>query len=94
MDLCISYNITDPREFVEVYVAFTINHLNGAEPTLSALDDFERKELVNYKKKSAELAKSANTQRNLNDFEDFDDDGIDDDVMGAYICTTPKVSRQ
>lgn len=92
MDLCISYNVSSAREFVEIYVAFSINHLDGAEPTLSALDDLERKELANYKKKAHE-AKSINTHQNLDGFGDYDDDGDDDEVMGAYICTTPKVSN-
>lgn len=87
LDLSITHNI-DPREFVEIFVAFSVNHLNGAEPTLSSLDDFERKELANYKNKPNETSKL----QNFNDFDEIGDDDDDtDDVMEAYICTTPNV---
>lgn len=87
VDLCITYSV-DPREFVEIFVAFCINHLNGADPTDSTLDDFERKELANHKAKNNKTTTSARIQQT--NYE-IDSDEEDDDVMGAYICTTPKV---
>lgn len=74
-----------------------MNHLNGAEPTLDTLNEFERKELHNCKNKGKDVSRTNITQhRNLNDFEQFDCDDIDDadadDLMDAYICNTPKVS--
>lgn len=85
--MCITYSI-DPREFVEIFVAFSINHLNGAEATDSTLDDFERKELANQK---AKTNTNVRTQHKTMEFDEIDSDEEDDDVMGAYICTTPKV---
>lgn len=86
--MCISYSI-DPRDFVEIYLAYMLNHMNGADPTESILDEFERKELANYKKANSNIN---NLQRNINDYDDNVSDDDDDDVMGAYICTTPKVT--
>lgn len=86
--MCISYGI-DPREFVEIYVAYILNHMNGAEPTESIMDEFERKELANHKKASRNISK---LQRSINEYDDNVSDDDDNDVMGAYIgCTTPKV---
>lgn len=91
--LCISYGI-DQREFGENFFAYCANNLNGAEPTESTIDDFERKELINNKAKSKSNA-GAKVQRSINDFEydEIGSDGEDNDVMGAYICTTPKVNE-
>lgn len=51
MDLCATYNITDPVEFVEQWMAFSVSNLNGADPTLDRLSEMERKELVGLQKK-------------------------------------------
>lgn len=73
---------------MEIFVAFSINHLNGAEATDSTLDDFERKELANYKAKT-----NVRTQKKSMEFDGIGSDEEDDDVMGNYICTTPKVRQ-
>lgn len=65
-----------------------LNHMNGADPTDSILDEFERKELANYKKSSKN---NAQLQRSINNYDDCVSDDDDNDVMGAYIPTTPKV---
>lgn len=90
LDLCNTYDIVDPKEFVEIYVAFSVNHLNGGEPSLSTLSDFERKELSSNKSKAKEPV--AKKHVNLDDF-DNGNDIEDDDVMDAYICKTPKVCQ-
>lgn len=46
LDLCTTHNITDPCEFVEQWLAFSVSHLGGAEPTLDNLAELERKELA------------------------------------------------
>lgn len=46
MDLCTTYHITDPEDFVEQWMAFSASHLNSEEPTLTNLNDLERKELA------------------------------------------------
>lgn len=71
-------------------VAFSINQ--GVELTESILDDFERKELANNK--SNKIKTESKIQRNIDlEFDENDSDGDGDDVMGAYICTTPKVRK-
>lgn len=96
LELCIDYDVSDPKEFVENYVAFSVNHLNGAEPTNDSLADFERKELANHKSK-AKVPSNRNQPQHrnqINDCEQYDDVGMDDegdDLMDAYICNTPKV---
>lgn len=73
-------------------MAFAINHMNGTELPESILDDFERKELANNK--SNKIKNDSKIQRNIDlDFDENDSDCDGDDVMGAYICTTPKVRK-
>lgn len=89
VDLCITYSI-EPQEFVEELFAFTVNTSTGMECTESALDDFERKELMNYKSGRKNIA--SKTHQNVNfHYDNIESDGENDEVMDAYICTTPKV---
>lgn len=83
-----AYNFDDAREFVEAYVAFSVNHLNGADPSLQTLADFERKDLNSTKSKPKEHAIKARVSISLLD---QDAEMEDDDVMDSYICRTPKV---
>lgn len=88
VDLCTDYLI-EPQEFVEELFAFTVNTSTGTECTESTLDDFERKELTNYK--SGRKNNASKMQQNVNfHYDDIESDG-ENDVMDAYICTTPKV---
>lgn len=94
MDLCITHNINDEKEFVESYVAFSVSHLNGAEPSIESLSEFERKELIQQKKKPKESNGSRRMDQDTTNFNHFDarefEDG--DELMEAYISKTPKVS--
>lgn len=98
MELCIAYNLSDPKDFVESYVAFSVNNLNGVEPTVNSLNDFERKELATNQINS-KPSKTRSSSNKRNDYDPFDDMGMDidddggDDLMGSYIGATPKVSR-
>lgn len=78
-------------------MAYWVNNLNGADPTLSTLDDFERKELTSHKKENKDTTQINSSSRDLDEFEAYNDsdndDDHDDDVMSAYICTTPKVIK-
>lgn len=76
-----------------MYMAFVLNHLNGAEATESTLDDFERKELASNKLKAASNVSKA--QISINNYDEIGSDE-DDNVMDAYIpnCTTPKVRNE
>lgn len=89
--MCINYSVLDPKDFVENYVAFSVNHLNGVEPTDESLEEFERKELSNHQIK----AKVPSNRNQINEYEHYDDADMDhegDELMDAYICKTPKVS--
>lgn len=88
--LCNEYNITDPVEFVERWMAFSISHLNGADPTLDNLNDLERKEFANFKHANDAKNKSTSNkqQNNTSSYDDFPDD----DIMGSYGFHTPKVN--
>lgn len=73
----------EPQEFAELYVAYSATYCDGAEPTISSLEDFERKELFNYKNKTV--------ASKIDDYPDIEDDD-EDDVMKVYGCNTPTVS--
>lgn len=91
LEFSITYDI-EPRELVEIFIAYCANHINNGEPTLSTLDDFERKEL--QKRTNSSKSTAFQPQRNPIDIDEYggDSDGEDDnDVMSAYIDTTPKV---
>lgn len=90
VDLCITY-LLDPNEFADLFMAFSATHMNGAEPTDSTLDDFERKDLASYKSRTSNS--TARLQRSINEFSEIGSDEEVDDVMGSYICTTPKVRQ-
>ena len=103
VDFCQTYDIDDPVEFVEQWMAFTVSHLHGAEPSLENLNDFERKELIPSKKEKAPTNVLAAAKKRAEDVsavnlkvygqstnEGFNDDG--DNVMDSYIYNTPKVN--
>lgn len=98
VELCITYNLSDAKDFVESYVAFSVNNLNGVEPTVNSLNEFERKELATNQI-NAKPSKTRSSSNKRNDYDPYDDMGMDidddggDDLMGSYIGTTPKVSR-
>ncbi|KAL7744353.1 hypothetical protein ACLKA6_001744 [Drosophila palustris] len=45
IELAIAYYIDDATEFVEQWMAFSLSHLQGDEPTIANLGEFERKVL-------------------------------------------------
>lgn len=92
IDLCIAHS-KDPQEFAEDLFTFTINGSTGIEVTETTLDDFERKGLTNFKSSRHGTKNSVNTTpQNVNfQYDGIDSDDENDEVMDAYICTTPKV---
>lgn len=94
VDLCIAHS-KDPQEFAEDLFTFTVNGPTGIEVTESTVDDFERKGLTNCKSSRHGMENSANkTQQNVNfQYDEIESDGENDEVMDAYICTTPKVNE-
>ncbi|XP_063703755.1 DNA polymerase alpha subunit B [Culicoides brevitarsis] len=89
LELCEEHNISNASEFVENWMAYTINKLNGADPKPSTIEDMVRQEYENTKK----------TQRT----DDTNDETLkiygieskeielDDNIMDSYIePTSPK----
>ena len=74
-------------------MAYSISHLSGAEPTVQFLIEMENKEFVKLPK-SGFITKTISSapSGNLKIYnEDSDDE--ENDLLGAYVCITPKVSR-
>lgn len=91
VDLSLTYSV-DPREFVEIFVAFAVNNAKNSDVTDSTLDDFERKELANQKSAAQKAKNATRAARNMDfEYNEIGSDDEGDEVMGAYICTTPKV---
>lgn len=86
--MCAFYNIKDPAEFVEHWTSFSISYLEGAEPTLEFLDQLENKELRN--KNVTKSKEPVEYRSKLEVHHESDDE--DNEILGAYICITPKVS--
>lgn len=87
----------DPVDFVEQWMAFSVSFKGGAEPTIEFLKEFEAKEFYNKKEdaKSSQAKKqtqSASLKVYNNQHDDEDDDMMVDDLLGNYVCVTPKVS--
>ncbi|KAL5284261.1 POLA2.2 family protein [Megaselia abdita] len=98
LEICISYNIEDASEFVEQWIAYSVSHFNGGEPTIEYLDEFERKDLAGKRDKQLNAKKQLNSTSALNGNaggggSNFQDDE-DDEMLGAYICNTPKQGQQ
>lgn len=91
--MCITHNFDDEREFVETYLAYSVSHLNGAEPTSQSLLDFERRELMSSQRKSDgtdRCRKSGNDGHGLQS-DEMGGEEDEDDIMYAYIDKAPKV---
>lgn len=88
IEVCSVYRLDDPVEFVEKWMAFSISNLGGAEPTLQFISDFENKEFRNRKQASV---KSSTERTQLRVYNQESDDE-ENDLLGAYVCITPKVS--
>ncbi|XP_055386101.1 DNA polymerase alpha subunit B [Condylostylus longicornis] len=64
VEICLTHGLSDPVEFVEQWVAYSISNLNGAEPTIPFLIEFERKELANIKKELKSKPKTVKSELN------------------------------
>lgn len=71
-------------------MAFSISHLDGAEPTLEHMIDFENKEFKNQNHATKKLKRPA--ERPQLKVYNQESDEEDNDMLGAYVCITPKVS--
>lgn len=91
LDLCSEYNIDDPEQFVDKWMAFSINKFAGAEPTVQYLTDFENNELKN-KNPVAKSKRSAVPEKSQIKVYHQDSEDEENDLLGNYVCITPKVS--
>lgn len=88
--MCSFYHLYDPVEFVEKWMAFSISNLSGADPNLPFLNDFENKEFRNQNPATAKQKKPTG-KSNLKVYNQESDEE-ENDLLGAYVCITPKVS--
>lgn len=71
-------------------MSFSINSLGGADPTLQYINDFENKEFKNQCKTNVKpQRKEARSEVKVYNQESEDEEN---DIIGAYVCITPKVS--
>ncbi|EDV91004.1 DNA polymerase alpha subunit B [Drosophila grimshawi] len=63
VELSLSYSIHDATEFVEQWMAFSLSHLHGDDPTPENLGEFERKVLQVRREKGG--AKKSTQQHNI-----------------------------
>ncbi|XP_017091944.2 DNA polymerase alpha subunit B [Drosophila bipectinata] len=106
VDLAITYNVTDATEFVEQWMAFSLSHLHGEDPTTDNLGEFERKVLQLRKDKIASKASAqkvnsyAATETNsLATYGLIEDDPMMEDYMGDSVADssamhTPKSKKE
>lgn len=100
VELCLEYNVQDAGEFVENWMAYTINKLNGADPTTITLADMARQEYDKAKENKRTNARQSNKMETDNGDDMLkvyrieggdDDDDVDDGIMDAYFePTSPK----
>jgi hypothetical protein len=67
--------------------------LGGAEPTVDYLKDMEIKEFQNKRKEEISHSSTNNKQssKNLKVYNEEEDEDMANDLLGNYICITPKV---
>ncbi|KAJ9599819.1 hypothetical protein L9F63_009859, partial [Diploptera punctata] len=95
VEICISNNI-DEEELVEVWMAFSVSHLGGANPTLDTLGQMERKEF-GKKQEPQTVQKSRPQESTLIIYNGKESSSMEsdfaDDILNAYN-TTPKAKNK
>lgn len=96
-ELCLQYNIPDAGEFVENWMAYTINKLNGADPTMSTLGDMARQEYDKAKEnkrnnvKDMQKMEMKTEEDVLKVYGNEGEDDMADEIMDSYFdSTSPK----
>uniref|UniRef100_A0A2A4ITH2 DNA polymerase alpha subunit B N-terminal domain-containing protein n=1 Tax=Heliothis virescens TaxID=7102 RepID=A0A2A4ITH2_HELVI len=94
VSLCEELNI-DAESFIEQWMAFSLNHLNGAAPNLDNLDIFVRKEFskrsANRFNATAKENGQVGTGTSLTVYGAPASVQSDNEVLSNYMATTPKV---
>lgn len=70
-------------------MAFSISNLEGAEPSIKFLNDFENKIFRNQSEPKDKPKKQERPQIKVYNQESDDEEN---EILGAYVCITPKVS--
>ncbi|XP_075982564.1 DNA polymerase alpha subunit B [Anticarsia gemmatalis] len=93
VSLCEEYNI-DAESFIEQWMAFSLNNLNGSAPNLDNLDTFVRKEFskraANRSNAPAKENGQAGTGTSLTVYGAPASLQSDNEVLSNYMATTPK----
>ncbi|XP_017006219.2 DNA polymerase alpha subunit B [Drosophila takahashii] len=109
VELAISYGVHDATEFVEQWMAFSLSHLQGEDPGLENLGDFERKVLQlrkekmvskasaskpkSYASSSAAQDTSSLASYGLMEDDPMLDDYVSESVVDSSALHTPKAKR-
>ncbi|XP_059610285.1 DNA polymerase alpha subunit B isoform X2 [Phlebotomus argentipes] len=93
------HNLQDAVEFVEMWMAFSISCLGGAEPTVATLMEFERKEIVSKKvlQKGSSRNQSDSTTRPGGDLLKIYSGSTEkptEKILDAYSCYSPQVEAK
>ncbi|KAG5670701.1 hypothetical protein PVAND_000948 [Polypedilum vanderplanki] len=98
LEICQSYNLEDPVEFVEKWMAYSISNLDGAEPTVQYLLEMENRLYKNQNMKSQKETskRSVKETSNLKVYNQGNDEMDDDEseLLGSYVCITPKNDKK
>ncbi|XP_050079466.1 DNA polymerase alpha subunit B [Anopheles maculipalpis] len=102
IEICINNNITDPVEFVEQWMAYSVSKLSGAEPTVAYLNEMEAHEYTSKARKASKLSGIVAAAGNIGASPRMDtkvtkittyrnvDSVVEQDVLEMYGCVTPK----
>ncbi|XP_064555314.1 DNA polymerase alpha subunit B [Drosophila montana] len=97
IELALTYSIHDATEFVEQWMAFSLSHLHGDDPTPANLGEFERKVLQVKREKVGTTKLTHHTKSQPSALESsslatyglIEDDPMMDDYVGDSMSTQP-----
>nr|XP_040225792.2 DNA polymerase alpha subunit B isoform X1 [Anopheles coluzzii] len=104
IEICINNDITDPVEFVEQWMAYSVSKLSGAEPTVAYLNEMEAHEYTSKARKLTKVSSIAATSGSIGTSPRMDSkvskittyrnvDSVEQDVLEMYGCITPKAKK-
>lgn len=94
VEICLNNGVTDPVEFVEQWMAYSLSKLQGAEPTLDFLTEMERKEYTNRKTSVKPKSSFMDVGNDLKIYNYGSKNVIevaDMDIIDSYSGQSPKV---
>ncbi|KAH8278810.1 hypothetical protein KR018_009854 [Drosophila ironensis] len=101
VELAITYSVHDATEFVEQWMAFSLSHLHGDEPTTENLGEFERKVLQLRKDRphAKASAPKAKAYASADSYALIEDDPMMEEYMGDSVADsaalhTPKAKKE